>query len=107
MAVLNTNTEKLISSINERGETWHREIDNIIRTVKSYIRKTRSKHVGFIKEQGDEINHTFGELKKLKDSNNVSLLIQYKSRPAEFRRLSPKPIVIASLLKESTQNNNL
>lgn len=56
--------------------------------------------MGFIKKQGDEINHTiseithtFCELKKLKDSNNVSLLIQYKSRPVEFRRLSPKPIV--------------
>lgn len=58
----------------------------VIRTLKFYIKKTGSKHVGFIKKQGDEINrtiseitHTFGELKKLKDSNNVSLLIQYKS----------------------------
>lgn len=107
MADLNTNTEKLISSINERGETSHREKDKIIRTLKSNIGKTGSKHVGFIKEQGDEINHTFGELKKLKKSNNVSLLIQYKSRPAKFRRLSPKPVAVASLLKESTKNNNL
>lgn len=61
--------------------------------------------MGFIKKQGDEINHTiseithtFCELKKLKDSNNVSLLIQYKSRPVEFRILSPKTIVTQQLV---------
>lgn len=62
--------------------------------------------MGFIKKQGDEINHTiseithtFCELKKLKDSNNVSLLIQYKSRPVEFRRLSQKPIEKTRLIR--------
>lgn len=30
-ADLKRNTEKLISAISERGDEWHREIDNIIR----------------------------------------------------------------------------
>ncbi|XP_052681255.1 E3 ubiquitin-protein ligase TRIM9-like [Crassostrea angulata] len=99
-ADLKRNTEKLILAINERGEVWHREIDNIIRNLKSDIGKTESEHKDFLQKQENEINHTIseisqtiGELKKIMDNNDVRLLCKYKSRNAEFRMLPPKFIV--------------
>lgn len=97
MAELKRNTEKLISAISERGDEWHREIDNIIRNMKLDIKETESEHIVFLKKQEDDINQTISEirkticeLKKLKDLNDVSRLSQYKSRNAEFGMLAPK-----------------
>lgn len=97
---LNGNTEKLISAITKRGEDWHREIDNIIRKLKSDIEKTESENVSVIKKQEvkinnslSEITHSINELKKLLDSNDANLLSTYKSRNAEFRRLPPKLVI--------------
>lgn len=99
-ADLKRNTEKLISAINEQGEDWHREIDNIVRKLKSGIENTESEHTVFLQKQEDEIihsiseiSHTINELKKLMDSNDISLLCKYKSRNAEFSELPPKFVV--------------
>lgn len=99
-ANLKRNSEKLISAINDREEDWRREIDNIIKELKSGIVKTESEHIVFLQKQEDEINRsisemsqTIGDLKKLKDSNDVSLLCKYKSRNAEFREMPPKFVV--------------
>lgn len=96
-ADLKRNTEKLISAISERGDEWHREIDNIIRNMKLEIKKTEFEHMVFLKEQEDEINQTIleirkaiCELKKLKDLNDVSRLSKYKSTNADFGMLPPK-----------------
>lgn len=96
---LKRNSEKLISAINDRGEDWRREID-IIKKLKSGTEITESEHMDFLQKQEDEINRsisemsqTIGELKKLKDSNDVSLLCKYKSRNAEFREMPPKFVV--------------
>lgn len=97
---LNGNTENLISAITKRGEDWHREIDNIIRKLKSDIEKTKSENVAVIKKQEvkinnslSEITHSINELKKLLDSNDANLLSTYKSRNSEFRRLPPKLVI--------------
>lgn len=99
-ADLQRNTEEFILAVNKRGDDWHREIDNIIRKMKSDIKKTESEHLAFLKKQEDEINHTIleikhniGELKKLLDSNDIYLLSTYKSKNAEFNKLPPKFIV--------------
>lgn len=99
-ADLQRNTEELISAINERGDDWHREINNIVRKLKSDIKATESEHLAFLKKQEDEINHTIselthiiGELKKLLDSNDICLISTYKSKNAEFIALPPKLIV--------------
>lgn len=99
-ADLKRNTEELILAIIERGEVWHREIDNIIRNLKSEIEQTESEHKDFLQKQENQINHTIseisqtiGELKKITDINDVRLLCKYKSRNAEFRMLPPKFVV--------------
>lgn len=87
----------MILAINERGEVWHREIDNIIRNLKSDIEKTESEHKEVLQKKENNINHsiseisqTIVELKKIMDSNDVRLLCKYKSRNAEFRMFPPK-----------------
>lgn len=99
-AALKRNAEELISAINEQGEDWHREIDNIVRKLKSDIKESESEHLAFLKEQEIGINHNISEikqiiveLKKSLDSNDGCLISKYKSRNAEFRKLPPKLII--------------
>lgn len=93
------NAEEMISAINERGEDWHREIDNIVRKLKSDIKESESKHLAFLQEQEVGINYNISEikqiiveLKKSLDSNDGCLISKYTSRNAEFRKLPPKLI---------------
>lgn len=66
-----------MSDMNERGEDWHREIDNVIRKLVSVIKGSESEHQAFLREQEagiihiiSEITQIIGELKKLLDSND-------------------------------------
>lgn len=108
-ADLKRKTDKLTLDINRLGMEWHREVDKIIRKMKSDIKNTELDNLDVLKKQEAEINqilseitYSISELRKFLDSNDVNLLSKYQSRNAEFRRFPPKRIVSSPVLSTQT-----
>ncbi|XP_062587412.1 uncharacterized protein LOC134249069 [Saccostrea cucullata] len=92
---------KLTTAVTKQGEDWHREINIIVNKQKSEIDEMKTKHLAALDKQEREIKQitsdvkkNIHDLRKILDSNNVSLTSGYKSRNAEFRRFPPKVNVL-------------
>ncbi|XP_062566174.1 uncharacterized protein LOC134228537 [Saccostrea cucullata] len=103
--------EKLTTAVTKQGEDWHREINIIVNKQKYEIDEMKSKHLAALNKQEKEIKHITSEvnqcildMKKILDSNDVSLTCAYKPRNAEFRILPSK--VHASLPSFSPHHIN-
>lgn len=97
IAYLHENCEKISLALDKQGEDWHREIDNIVKELKSNISDIKCKQLTFFSVKVVEINETTSEidieianLKKLVNSKVVSRVSAYKSRTSELRNLPYK-----------------
>ncbi|XP_062576115.1 E3 ubiquitin-protein ligase TRIM36-like [Saccostrea cucullata] len=93
--------EKLTTAVTKQGEDLHREIDIIINKQKSEIDEMKKEHLAALNKQQKEfkqitldIKQSIADLKRILDSNDVSLTSAYKSKNVEFRILPPKFNVI-------------
>ncbi|XP_062610801.1 uncharacterized protein LOC134272600 [Saccostrea cucullata] len=89
--------KKLTTAVTKQGEDWHRDINIIVNKQKSEIDEMKSEHLAALNKQEKEIKQitsdvkqSIVDLKKILDSNDVSLTSAYKPRNAQFRRLPPR-----------------
>ncbi|XP_062585877.1 E3 ubiquitin-protein ligase TRIM36-like [Saccostrea cucullata] len=89
--------EELKTAVTKQGDELHREINVIEHNLKSEINEMKIKHLAILNEQenqfqmiNSDVKQSITDLKKLLDSDNISISSEYKSRNAEFRSLPPK-----------------
>ncbi|XP_065938047.1 E3 ubiquitin-protein ligase TRIM71-like [Magallana gigas] len=97
LANLDGGYEKLTSAMSKQGEQWHREIDIVIKKMKTEIseikvkhRDVLQKHLNEIKQVQSLIKETLQTIRKIEKSTEVSLTIEYSSKIREFSKLQPK-----------------
>ncbi|XP_061186697.1 E3 ubiquitin-protein ligase TRIM71-like [Saccostrea echinata] len=88
---------KLKSAVTEHGKQWHREVDNVINAMNKEIDDFKIKHSEILYKHAEEvkqmqslIEQTLLKLKKIKESKEVSVMVEYSSRNKEFSKFLPK-----------------
>eukprot|EP00105_Crassostrea_gigas_P012853 XP_011428995.1 PREDICTED: uncharacterized protein LOC105329443 [Crassostrea gigas] len=110
IARLDGEYEKITTVMSEEGEKWHKEVDKVINKMKNEITEIKEKHRTILEKHLNEIKQiesliveNLSALQELEESNDVSVIVEYRPRIKEFRKLpakvqvtlpsfSPKPI---------------
>ncbi|XP_052677677.1 uncharacterized protein LOC128158758 [Crassostrea angulata] len=97
LANLDGGYEKLTTTMSKQGEQWHREIDIVIKKMKTEISEIKEKHRDILQKHLNEIKQiqslikeTLQTIRKIEKSTEVSSTIEYCSKIREFSKLPPK-----------------
>nr|XP_022297457.1 uncharacterized protein LOC111106881 [Crassostrea virginica] len=97
IASLDGEYEKLTTEISKLREEMHREVDNAINQMEMEIGEIKVKHHSILQKHLDEMKEiqvliqlSQTDLNELKESNKVSLTIQYTSKNAQYSHFPPK-----------------
>uniref|UniRef100_K1Q7N5 Tripartite motif-containing protein 3 n=1 Tax=Magallana gigas TaxID=29159 RepID=K1Q7N5_MAGGI len=97
LANLDGGYEKLTKTMSKQGEQWHREIDIVIKEMKTEINEIKVKHRDILRTHLNEIKQiqslikqTLLAIKEIKNSTELSPTIKYSSKIREFSKLPPK-----------------
>jgi hypothetical protein len=107
---LESHYSQLNTTATNLGDAWHREVDVIVNRRKAIIKEMKSKHLDALSKQEDDITQIISELKqttldlrRILDSNDVSLASGYVSRNSEYRTL---PSIVKVTLPSFSQDVN-
>nr|XP_022299153.1 uncharacterized protein LOC111107984 [Crassostrea virginica] len=97
IASLDGEYEKLTTEMSKLREEMHREVDSAINQMEMEIGEIKVKHHSILQKHLDEIKEiqvliqqSQTDLNELKESNKVSLTIQYTSKNAQYSHFPPK-----------------
>ncbi|XP_062582633.1 uncharacterized protein LOC134244369 [Saccostrea cucullata] len=109
IAKLDGEYEKLVKAVLNQGEEWHREINIIIKKMKTEVEGLKLKHKSILKAHLDEIKsiqnlieQTQLNLSKIEESNEVSKTMEYISKNKELSKLPPKVQVSLPMFSSNT-----
>ena len=93
---IRANSKKLRTMINEHGQAWHNEIDNIIKSLLSKIDDNESKQLDIFESEErkihlktNEILKNIQDLKNLISSRDAHLVPEYITKLRDFSDLPP------------------
>lgn len=91
---LKENSKRIKTDIKKYKEALQREIDIIVKKLNADVDEMENKEMTILTNQEDEVKHTISEitqciadLKKVLNSNDVSIVSAFKSKNDVFRRL--------------------
>lgn len=89
--------EKITKCMSEQGEIWHTEVDKVINNMKNEISEIKKNHRAILEKHSNEIKQIKSlieenllTLNNIEESNDVSKIVNYRTRLNEFRKLPPK-----------------
>lgn len=91
---LKENSKRIKTDIKKHKEALQREIDIIVKKLNADVDEMENKEMTILTNQEDEVKHTISEitqciadLKKVLNSNDVSIVSAFKSKNDVFRRV--------------------
>lgn len=97
---LNGDYEKITIVISEQGVKWHTEVERVINKMKKEITEIKEKHRDILEKHLNEIKQieflikeNVSTLKDLEESKDVTVIVNYRTKIKEFRKMPFKVYV--------------